>query len=895
MTALSCASAPPPPPPPASPTTPAPIARLPEEPVPLGRLPGDARPTRESLALTIDPEGARFGGTATIELTIEKPRDVLWLHGRGLKVLQCDLSLPGGEHVGATWSEADPSGVARVSLDRPVTGPATLTLRYDAPYDPTLVGVYRTAVGGGHAVFSKFEAIYARRAFPCFDEPSFKVPFDVTLTVPHGVVALGNMPVAKTTAVGSLDTITFATTPPLPTYLVAFAVGPFESRSTTLPAAEGRPAPLPLAAVALRGREANTAFAVAETPALLAAEERYYGVPFPFPKLDLVAVPDFQSGAMENAGLITFADSALLVDAKEATLSQRIGVLGVVAHEAAHQWFGDLVTMSWWDDLWLNESFATFLSRKALRTVKPELSPELVAVRSADRVMNLDGLGSARRIRQPITSNDDITNAFDGITYAKGEAVLTMVERFVGEDAFQRGLHAYLVAHAGGNATTGDLVAALSQAAKRDLAPLFSSFLDQPGAPLVTAHATCEGGHGAIALEQSRWLPYGSTAPGDTTWTVPVCARAGVKGKVVEACTLLDARARAGSIALPGCADWFMPNADARGYYRFALAPGDLARLRDHGTKLLATTERLSLAEDLDAAFHSASIPSGDALRALEPLARDVHGAVASAPLATYGFVHDELLDGPAQAKLGRYVSALYAPAVRSLGWRSAPKESTWRSLERGELLGFLARRTEDPAVLKEAARLGRAYLGLGGDGMLHPSLVDADLAPLAIAAAVRLGGAPAFEAVVAALTKSNDAPKRRSFLLALASTHEPSLVGRALDLSLDPALRKNERLATLGALLQAPATRGQAWGWVVAHFDQLVPMLPDRYAGALPTAVRFCDAAKAEEVRAFFAPRVPSLTGGTRNLAQAVEAITSCAKLAGAQRDSARAFVKGL
>ncbi len=872
--------------------------------MPLGPLPSDEHPTHERLSLTIDPEATRFGGTASIDLALERPRDVLWLHGRGLAVRSCALVSAKGEHVDATWSEADPSGVARVSLAHAVVGEATLTIQYEAPYDPSLVGVYRTAVGRTHAVFSKFEAIYARRAFPGFDEPSFKVPFDVTLTVPKGATALGNMPVATSIDADGKQVVTFATTPPLPTYLVAFAVGPFETRQTTVAATELRSTPLPLNVIALPSRAADTGFAVAEAPALVANEERYYGVAFPFPKLDLLAIPDFQSGAMENAGLITFRDSALLVDAKAST-SQRIDVLDAVAHEIAHQWFGDLVTMRWWDDLWLNESFASFLATKALRAVKPELELELREVGQADQVMKADGLASTRRIRQPITGTDDISNAFDHITYAKGEAVLSMVEGYVGADAFRRGLHEYLTAHLGGNASTNDLVGALSKASGRDLGPLFMSFLDHPGAPLIATHATCENGKGSIALEQSRWLPYGSTSAKDVAWSVPVCARASVGGKVVEACRLLEAAT--GSIPLAGCADWFMPNADARGYYRFTEDAADLARLRDHGTAKLTAAERMMLAEDMEAAFRSASLSSGEALAALRPLARDAHGAVASAPLGLYRFISDELLDDASRAKLRRYVGALYAPAVKSLGWRAAPNESTWRTLERGRVLEFLARRMGDPSVLREAARLGRAYLGLGRaegatraeapatDGALHPEVVDPELAGLAVAAAVIEGGAPVFDAVEGVLAKLEDEARRRTFLLALASTREPALVARALDLSLDASLRKNERLTMLTRLLDGRETRDQAWTWVVAHFDALAPMLPDRYGGRFPLDAHFCDAKKADEVNAFFTPRVPSLTGGTRNLAQAVESIATCAKLADAQRQSARRFVNGL
>jgi alanyl aminopeptidase len=872
-------------------------ARLPEEPVPLGPLPRDARPTRERLALTLDPEATRFAGTASIDLTLDRPRDVLWLHGRGLTIRSCDVALPGGDHVAATWSDADPTGVARVSLARPIEGAATLTIAYDAAYDESLVGVYRAAAdrAGARAVFSKFEAIYARRAFPCFDEPSFKVPFDVSLTVPHGSTALGNMPIASRTATAAGDVVTFASTPPLPTYLVAFAVGPFEARSTPLAPSAVRSRELPLAVAALRGKEGNTAFALAEAPALVAEEERYYGVAFPYPKLDLLAVPDFQSGAMENAGLITFRDSALLVDARTSTLAQRIGVRDTIAHELAHQWFGDLVTMRWWDDLWLNESFASFLATRTLRAVKPELEVELGQVKSTSDVLAADGLASTRRIRQPIASTDDITNAFDGITYAKGEAVLAMVERFVGEEAFRAGLHAYLEAHAGGNATTADLVSALSAGAHRDLSALFASFLDQPGAPLIVARTTCDHGKGAIAIEQSRWLPYGSKAAKDQIWTVPVCARAQVAGKVIDACTLLDART--GTIPLPGCADWAMTDADGRGYYRSTLDPVDLAHLRDRGMSHLTTAERVALAGDLDAAFRSASLSSVDALRAVEPLAKDAHGAVASTPLSLYRFVSEEALVETSRAKLGAYVRRLYAPAVRQLGWRAKAGESTWRALERTAVLTFLAKVVGDPAVIAEGARLGRAYLGLGEDGALHPDRVDPDLAALALACAVRqaAGDARVFDALRGAFERSNDAVQRKSFLVAMASTRDAGLAAHALDLALDPGLRKNERLVTIAALLSDAATRDLAWRWIVAHFDTLAPTLPDRYAGYVPRAVAFCDEARAREVEAFFGPRMPKYTGGTRNLAQAVEGIASCAKLVSAQRESAEAFVRKL
>ena len=901
VVALSCGSSQPPPSRAAAPPSSLPKATppppLPAESTPLGKLPTDVRPLHEVIALDVDPATDRFTGTAQIDLELDHARDVLWLHGRGLAVTSTVVEISSGDRLSATWTQVDPSGVVRVALPRAIgPGKATLRVAFGASYDPSLVGVYRVPGkhdAGASAVFSKFEAIYARRAFPCFDEPSFKVPFDVMLTIPLADVAVGNMPIERSSNVSpGWKQVRFATTPPLPTYLVAFAVGPFDSRASTIAPSELRAAPLPLGAIAMMGRGDETAYALAQAPALVAEEERYFGVAFPYPKLDLVAVPDFQSGAMENAGAITFRDSLLLVDEKTATLGQRISVASVIAHEVAHQWFGDLVTMPWWNDLWLNEGFASFMATRTLRTVKPELEPDLSRVDSTDDVMNTDALASARRVRQPIESTNDITNAFDGITYQKGEAVLTMLEHTLGEETFRRGVHRFLSAHLLKNATTDDLVAALSAEAGRDIGPLASTFLDQPGVPLVAAKVTCDGGKGHVALEQSQWRAVGSSGA-DETWKIPVCIRAGFGDRVEEQCTELDAHA--GSLELSSCPDWVMPNAEASGYYRFTLAGDDLAHLRTLGTKHLSTAERLAFAENLDAAFRSASLPAADVLRALAVLSKDGHGAVATAPIDLYSYVLDFALDDTLRSAMREYIDQLYAPTVKSLGWASSPAEKPWQRLLRSRLLAFLALGTEDKSTLDAAAKLGRAYLGIGGDGKLHPEAVDADLAGIALSAAARKGDAKFFDALLQRLAESQDAPLRRRLLGAMANVRDPALVQRALDIALDPQLRANERLFTLASLLDAVPTRDVAWAWLKAHFDALAPLLPDRFGGALPGIPRFCDAEHADDLRAFFTPRVEKLTGGPRNLAQALERTEQCRLRAAAQAASARQFVIAL
>jgi alanyl aminopeptidase len=870
----------PPSPTPAPAPAPPPLTR---EAPPLGPLPRDARPLRERLELTIDPAASRFGGTAELDLELTRPRDQLWLHGRGLAVHAVVATTADGRTVPARWEEADPIGVARVTLGARLTGKLTLRITYDAAYDPSLVGVYRTGAKGGEAVFSKFEAIYARRAFPCFDEPSFKIPYDVALTVPAAAVAIGNMPVARTEPAGAQRRVTFQTTPALPSYLVAFAVGPFDVASTVLAPQPPRTAPLPIGAVALAGRGRDTAFALAQEPKLLAWQERYFDVAFPYPKLDLIAVPDFQSGAMENAGAITFRDSVLLVDDKVTPLRTRRAVAAVIAHETAHQWFGDYVTMAWWDDLWLNEGFATFLTARTLRAVRPEDEAELEVADALEEVMTVDGLASARQIRQPIASSHDITNAFDGITYKKGAAVLAMVEHYIGEAPFRQGLHDHLVKHALGNATTADLVGALSAAAGKDLAPMVGSFLDHPGVPVVTAQAKCEAGRGSVELRQDRWRAIGADTR-DARWTIPVCVRAGIAGKVERVCTVLDQPT--GAVALPGCTDWILANADAAGYYRSYLPGPELARLRDRGgLAKLSTLERVTLGHDLEAAFASGALATGDLLRALAPLARDRHGAVAVIPLEVLQELDERFARDATRKALRAQVARLYQPAVAELGWRPAANEPDQRRLFRARVLGLLALAFDDKRVLDEASRHGLRMLGLGPDHKRHPDEVAPDLADVALAAAARTGGPRAIDALIAELEASDDAQLRGRMLGALGHVRDAAGVSRVLALGLAPQLRQSERLVVFKQLAGRAETREAAWAWLADHYDALLPLLPDRFGGQIPGMLRVCDDAWIERLDAFFAPKIDQLTGGPRNLAQAKELGAQCAARVKAQQ----------
>jgi len=460
--------------------------------VPTGKLPDDAKPLSYALDLKIDPKADRFNGHVRIQVKLAKPADHLWLHARELDVAKVTLTDASGKTREAKLAVRDPSGVAEVDFGAKLPAQnIELTFDYSAPFNAKLQGIYKVKVGDDAYVTSQMEAISARYAFPSFDEPRFKTPFDITLTVPADAAALANtlQTAAKESDDKKWKTLTFAQTKPLPTYLVALAVGPWDVvDGPTIPANSVRKNPIPLRGVGPRGTGPQLKWILEQTPQTVKYYEEYTNQSYPFDKLDLVGAPDFSAGAMENAGFIVYRDALLRIDSKSPASSYRSS-FNVNAHEVAHQWFGDLVTVPWWDDIWLNEAYATWAQGKATVALKPEYLGDLSRLEGTLYAMNADSKLSARKIRQPIQSQDDIENAFDGITYQKGAAVLRMFEEWIGEDVYRDAMRDYLAKHTFGSGNSNDLIATIARVSGKGetLARAMRSFLDQPGLPLVHA------------------------------------------------------------------------------------------------------------------------------------------------------------------------------------------------------------------------------------------------------------------------------------------------------------------------------------------------------------------------------------------------------------------------
>ncbi len=862
--------------------------------VPQGRLPHWAVPQSYALSFKVDPAQENFSGTTAIKVKLIQASDHLWLDGSELKVSKVTITdAAGNAHIG-TYTSADPkAGVVRVDFGSTLK-PQTLTLafEYTAPLNAQLQGLYKVSAKGQPYAMTQMEPISARFAFPSFDEPGFKTPFNISLTIPDKDTAVANtQQVKETKADDGWKTLEFAPTLPLPTYLVAFGVGPWSiATAPDISPDAYRTTPLPLRGIASAGEAHRMQHVLGETPSIIHALENYYGFGYPWDKLDVLAAPDFAAGAMENAGLVTFRDWLLLLD-KDSPARNVRGSFNVTAHELAHQWTGDAVTLEWWNDIWLNEAFATWMQQKVTEQVHPEYRADLDRVTGAQGAMANDSLVSARKIRQPITGNGDIETAFDGITYQKGASVIGMFENYVGEKTFQKGMQAYIQKHKFGNAVADDLVSAIATAAGKgnDFKQAFNSFLDQSGVPYVQTSLEQKGGKTVLKLSQSRFLPVGSTGDSARVWGIPVCVRYGTaangKDKAQSSkvsCDVLDKAT--GSMVLPNASQptWIMPNANASGYYRFSLGKKELSDLTAHVGQL-SDAEQLAYADAIDASFRHGDLDAGNALTALKPLTASKIMVVATAPLDQVEWIYrNEAASDAQRSGIVEWVKDAYLPRLQQLGYQRKSGESGDDALLRSQLAGALGLQYKVPEVRAELLKQGEAALKRQPNGRLNLSAADPDLLGDALGVAVQEQGKPAVDALIAELPQTSDAALRNGMLAGLSAVQDPALTNEVRDFALSKPVKVGEMASLLRAGRDTQTQRDALWAWVTAHYTQILARTGSFAGGRLPglAAGGGCSAAEVERLQAFFKPRVKDAAGVDRGLAQTSESIQLCSAL---------------
>jgi len=857
---------------------------------PAFRLPSTVAPQKVAATLTLVPAEDTFRGAVEIDLTVAEPTRVLWLSATNLKVSEAHLDVngarraarvvPGGEHfVGFAFEQEVPAGPAHLS--------ATYTGEISGTNDR---GLFREREGDETFLFTQFESIEARRAFPCFDEPSFKIPWQLTLRVKASETVLSNTPALdeKIDADG-WKTVRFAETKPLPSYLVAFAVGPFEM----VDAGRGGKNKTPIRFAVPRGKKAEAAYSASVAPKILDLLEEAFGIPYPYEKLDYVTVPQLASfGAMENAGLITVTSNAALATPAEDTPRFRHRSVIYMAHEAAHQWFGDLVTMAWWDDIWLNEGFATWMENKITHRFEPSFAADVMPVLSAAGVMGQDGLLSARKVRQEVLSNDDISNAFDGITYQKGGAVIGMFEAWLGPEAFRDGVRLYLERFSFKNATSNDFLTALGERAGKDVKAAFSTFLDQPGVPLVTARLACDAAGAKLQLSQERYLPLGSTGSASgTTWQIPVCVRYGAGKKSGRACTLL-ATPTGGELSLPAldgqkssCPDWVMPKEEGNGYYRVGYSSKDVGALLGKGKAPLSVRERVSIVYDAKALASSGRLPIGDTLERVPGLLKDPSPFVQAAGASMVTWLADDFVEPALRPNVKRFVDKVIAPRARELGWQAKAGDASVVRRLRYQLLDVMIDLGDDARLFAEAQTLATRWLD-------DPGAIDPESVEQVLRAAASRGDRKLFDRLVALTRAEKDVRRREKLITTLAGFRDPAIAKASLAMFLDPALDPREAIGLLWN--QQHVSRGVQWELLKESFDAIMARVPSEMrAEVLGLASTFCDEAHRADVEAFLKDRVQKITGAPRVLANALETIAICIVQRDARKASVQEFLK--
>jgi puromycin-sensitive aminopeptidase len=793
------------------------------------RLPRHVRPTAYDAALSVDLDGRRFSGRIRIEVALSAPADELVLHAAELEVARAAVRVGGADVPAADVRAVPVSETVVLRFPAPLpAGPATLDLAFAGAISPGLRGLY---LAGGGIAATQFEAADARRVFPCFDEPGFKAPWKLAVEAPRDAVVLSNGTPVQDGEVGAKRRVVFSETPPLPTYLVALVVG----RVDALPAVSVRK--IPVRTWASPEKVALTGFGQDVAVEVLPRLEDYFGVPYAFGKLDQVGLPEFEAGAMENAGLVTYREVALLLDPATASLAQKKRVAEVVTHELAHQWFGNWVTMTWWDDLWLNEAFATWMAFKIVDHWNPAWRVWLEFDQGKQAAMQLDALRSTHPIRAEIRSVAEAGEAFDLITYEKGGAVLRMIEGYLGAERFRSGIRVYMQRHGKGNAVADDLWGALAETSREPVVELANAWIREPGFPLVRVARTGR----TLRLEQRRFFsdPGASTGsdPG-VTWPVPLVLRYGQAGGVSEHRVLL--RDRTAEVTIPGEGepDFVCANAGATGFYRVAYDAEGLAGLMRNVARL-EPSERIALLSDEWALVRAGAREIGAFLDLCSAFSAETDYAVLDELVGRLSVIEHRLVAEGDRAALQEFVARLFAPQLRATGWDPAPGETDEVRLRRAAAVRALGHVARDPALAGEVqARLDRWLVG-------DRAALEANLHDAAVAVVARGGDAARFERFRELFAKETDPAFRRRYLLALATFEDRALASRGAELLFTPdAVPLQDTASYVAALLVNRTAREGFWVRLRADWDRLAgrvrgaPMLLRRVVEAMGTLV---------------------------------------------------------
>ena len=824
------------------------------------RLPRTVVPNHYELMLTPDFKTDTFTGEEVIHVSVTEATSQITLNAAEIAFQKVVVESQGQEQKAEVALDEKAEQATFKVAKRLSPGPAKIRISYQGKLNGDLRGFYLGNSNGQKYAGSQMEASDSRRAFPGFDEPWMKSTFDISFVVDEGLSAFSNGPqISDTKGPKGKHTVRFGTTPKMSTYLVALTVGNFECLKDEF---DG----IPLRVCAAPDKVQYGKYALEATKAALGYFNKYFEYKYPFGKLDQIAIADFGAGAMENTGAIIYRETALLLDPATASTNQQRRVANVIAHEIGHMWFGDLVTMRWWDDIWLNEGFATFIASKSVESWKPEWNVGVQEAAASGQPIGIDSLKATRQIRQQATTPMEIDSLFDGIAYGKTAAVLRMVESYIGEDTMRKGIAQYMKDHAYGNTVAADFYDALSNASGKDVAAVMRSYVEQPGVPLVDVQAVCQGKTTEVTLKQQRFFadPRLLGSAPDQVWTVPVCFGDEKSNRELPGpqCVLLSSTEKKATIE--GCQDVAFGNWDGRGYYLTNYPTEAQRKKLRAGIAKRDATERLVLLRDEWYLVRTGRRAISDYLAlvaAVAPAERELR--VVEEYTERLDYLAEEIVTPGDLPTFRSWVGKLLKPVGDELGWQPKAGETVPQMELRATVLGTLGGVAEDADTLARAGELARKYLD--DRSALHPTL-----AGVAVNLAAKEGDAALYERYFKTYLETKVPEESRTFMEALARFEKPELRARSLDLVLSPDIRNQDTARFLGGIGNSSGAQEVTWKFVQDKYKDILARLPkDNHGALLPAAgAGFCDEKLRDEFEKFAAsvdtvlrPRAMALT----------------------------------
>jgi aminopeptidase N/puromycin-sensitive aminopeptidase len=828
------------------------------------RLPETAVPENYKLFFAPNLEKASFEGEETISVRVLKPTNEITLNSVDIDFHEVTITSGSTKQTAKVTPEKDKEMVV-FAVEKPLAaGPATIHITYTGILNDEMRGFYLGKDNDGRKyAATQFESTDARRAFPDFDEPAYKATFDISVAVDKDQVAISNQKIVSDTPSGDKHTVRFATTAKMSSYLAALVVGNFEY-------IEGQADGIPIRIYTPSGKKEQGRFALETAEHVLSYYDKYFSIKYPYGKLDLVGIPDFSAGAMENTGCITFREVLLEMDEKQASVDIKKTVASVIAHEMAHQWFGDLVTMKWWDDVWLNEGFATWMSSKPIEAWRPEWNFNLDDVIAAGGTLNTDSLANTRPIHQAAETPAQILELFDGIAYGKAAAVLNMLEAYLGEETFRAGVNAYIERYQYANATADDFWGAQARTSKKPVDKIMPTFVSQAGVPTISVKSQCSGDSTSVTLDQRRYFVDRAKfqEPNDQLWKVPVCLKSSADSK--QKCELLTKKEE--TFTLPGCSTWVMANAGATGYYRNSYDAGSVRALAAAAETKLSPGERISLQNDIWSSVGVGAEPVGDYLAYVRGLEADRNRAVLEEVLQRLNYIERYLVTDNDRDSYRAWLRGYLNPILKDVGWESKPGESDEQRTLRARLYAALGYDARDPQV-QEAARK------LADEALSNPGSIDPELTRSVIRVAA-LSGDEAFYGKLLTTLKSAKAPEEYYIaLFTLPQFEDQKLLQRTLDFALTSDVRSQDAVSVIGSVLQNPAGEKLAWNFILSHWDAIQKAGgPFASAQIVGSTSSFCDASMRDQVKEFYAAH--KIEAAERTYRQSIERIDNCVDL---------------